>query len=32
VFDFVGIPSVYEQDLAMLAVGGVLFLVGTTDP
>ena len=31
-FDFVGIPSVYEQDLAMLAVGGALFLVGTTDP
>ena len=32
VFDFVGIPSVYEQALAMLAVGGALFLVGTTDP
>ena len=32
VFDFVGIPSVYEQALAMLAVGGSLFLVGTTDP
>jgi S-(hydroxymethyl)glutathione dehydrogenase/alcohol dehydrogenase len=32
VFDFVGIPTVYEQALAMLAVGGSLFLVGTTDP
>jgi S-(hydroxymethyl)glutathione dehydrogenase/alcohol dehydrogenase len=32
VFDFVGIPAVYEQALAMLAVGGSLFLVGTTDP
>jgi S-(hydroxymethyl)glutathione dehydrogenase / alcohol dehydrogenase len=32
VFDFVGIPTVYEQALAMLAVGGALFLVGTTDP
>jgi hypothetical protein len=32
VFDFVGVPSVCEQDLAMPAVGGALFLVGTTDP
>jgi S-(hydroxymethyl)glutathione dehydrogenase/alcohol dehydrogenase len=32
VFDFVGIPTVYEQALAMLAVGGSLFLIGTSDP
>jgi S-(hydroxymethyl)glutathione dehydrogenase / alcohol dehydrogenase len=32
VFDFVGILAVYEQAVAMLAVGGALFLVGTTDP
>src|SRR5882762_4194693 len=32
VFDFVGLKSVAEQGLAMLSVGGGLYLVGVTKP
>jgi S-(hydroxymethyl)glutathione dehydrogenase/alcohol dehydrogenase len=32
VFDFVGLKSVAEQGLAMLAVGGGLYLVGVANP
>jgi S-(hydroxymethyl)glutathione dehydrogenase/alcohol dehydrogenase len=32
VFDFVGLKTVAEQGLAMLAVGGGLYLVGVTKP
>jgi S-(hydroxymethyl)glutathione dehydrogenase/alcohol dehydrogenase len=32
VFDFVGLKAVAEQGLAMLAVGGGLYLVGVTKP
>ncbi|MCX4092377.1 zinc-binding dehydrogenase [Nocardia sp. alder85J] len=32
VFDFVGIPAVTEQALAMTAVGGGLYLIGLVDP
>jgi S-(hydroxymethyl)glutathione dehydrogenase/alcohol dehydrogenase len=32
VFDFVGIPAVTQQALAMVATGGGLYLVGLVDP
>nr|WTB28451.1 zinc-binding dehydrogenase [Streptomyces sp. NBC_00830]WTB35631.1 zinc-binding dehydrogenase [Streptomyces sp. NBC_00830] len=32
VFDFVGVPAVAEQGLAMLAVGGGLYLLGVANP